>query len=203
MKESLKQRLEREVIDWKEKYDAERTRADDAEKRLAILDPAYASVATELLRVETRADRLEAQGAERREAREYADTPALNELRVPHLIVEDCWYSCPKSGECCDERQDPTMCNCGADALNEGIDKLRIERDRWREQAEHYKTEADQAHARINKMFLDLRDHRVVLLMVLSSTLMEAGGHDWRTCPEPSCLAARRLLLSSDDDSRS
>lgn len=31
-----------------------------------------------------------------------------------HYEGEDCWYSCPASGECCDENAD-TECNCGAE----------------------------------------------------------------------------------------
>lgn len=28
----------------------------------------------------------------------------------------DCWYACPKSGQCCDDRQDKSVCLCGKDA---------------------------------------------------------------------------------------
>jgi hypothetical protein len=27
----------------------------------------------------------------------------------------DCWYACPKSGQCCDERRDRNTCTCGKD----------------------------------------------------------------------------------------
>ena len=43
---------------------------------------------------------------------------ALEKLRRPHAIVDDCWYSCPKSGECCDDSQDKDKCTCGADDVN-------------------------------------------------------------------------------------
>ena len=45
-------------------------------------------------------------------------------LRRPHEICEDCWYSCPKSDECCNEHEDPTICRCGADAHNAKVDAL-------------------------------------------------------------------------------
>ena len=48
---------------------------------------------------------------------------ALRAARIPHLVVEgDCWYSCPKSGECCDDSRDKTKCDCGADKHNAAID---------------------------------------------------------------------------------
>ena len=47
---------------------------------------------------------------------------ALTKLRVEHLYVDDCWYSCPKSIEgCCDDSKGDD-CNCGADAHNAVID---------------------------------------------------------------------------------
>ena len=30
---------------------------------------------------------------------------ALGSLRQTHYVCEDCWYSCPKSGECCDDER--------------------------------------------------------------------------------------------------
>lgn len=49
----------------------------------------------------------------------------LNRLRRQHLYVEDCWYSCPKSGEgCCDDGEPKDVCNCGADAHNALVDDL-------------------------------------------------------------------------------
>ena len=43
----------------------------------------------------------------------------IERLRKPvsHLECEDCWYSCPKSGKCCNDNEGPE-CNCGADAEN-------------------------------------------------------------------------------------
>ena len=45
---------------------------------------------------------------------------ALTKLRRSHATCEDCWYSCPKSGECCNDR--PLVCDCGADEANAVID---------------------------------------------------------------------------------
>ena len=40
-------------------------------------------------------------------------------IPIPHRVIdEDCWYSCPKSGECCDESRKDDPCDCGADAEN-------------------------------------------------------------------------------------
>lgn len=39
---------------------------------------------------------------------------------------------------------------------------------------------------------------RAALAMVLGSTLMEADGHDWRTCEQPSCMIARRYVTEKD-----
>ena len=39
-------------------------------------------------------------------------------LAWQHDECDDCWYSCPKSGECCDDRADKTKCRCGKDALD-------------------------------------------------------------------------------------
>ena len=48
----------------------------------------------------------------------------LNELKIPHTVVEgDCWYSCPKSGHCCNDLAGDE-CNCGADKHNARIDSL-------------------------------------------------------------------------------
>jgi chromosome segregation ATPase len=46
----------------------------------------------------------------------------IEELRLSHAVIEDCWYSCPESGECCDRRE--TTCNCGANKHNAKIDLL-------------------------------------------------------------------------------
>ncbi len=48
---------------------------------------------------------------------------ALIAVKIPHHVCEDCWYSCPKSGACCDDTADPTECTCGADAHNAKIDE--------------------------------------------------------------------------------
>lgn len=48
----------------------------------------------------------------------------LEELRRPHSVVDDCFYSCPKSGECCDDDRDEDKCWCGADEHNAKIDAL-------------------------------------------------------------------------------
>ncbi len=42
-------------------------------------------------------------------------TAKARELAGSHLVVDDdCWYSCPASGECCNENE--TACNCGLEA---------------------------------------------------------------------------------------
>lgn len=57
----------------------------------------------------------------------------LPTLKLKHLEVEDCWYSCPKSENCCyheqtthgdiyfEEGEEP--CYCGADEHNTRIDQ--------------------------------------------------------------------------------
>ena len=45
--------------------------------------------------------------------------------RSHHINDEDCWYSCPASGECCNDENEG--CNCGADRVNEQIDKKILE----------------------------------------------------------------------------
>ena len=47
-------------------------------------------------------------------------------LKRQHTVVEDCWYSCPKSGECCNDAQEDEECTCGADRTNRRIDELII-----------------------------------------------------------------------------
>ncbi len=47
---------------------------------------------------------------------------ALQSLRMDHFVLEeDCWYSCPKSGRCCDDSAG-TECTCSADRINAIID---------------------------------------------------------------------------------
>ena len=46
---------------------------------------------------------------------------ALEAAKLPHYVCMDCYYSCPKSGECCNDYADDE-CDCGADAHNAKID---------------------------------------------------------------------------------
>lgn len=48
---------------------------------------------------------------------------ALKKLKRSHLVVEDGWYSCPKSGECLNDNAG-TECNCGDDGHNAKIDEI-------------------------------------------------------------------------------
>jgi len=50
----------------------------------------------------------------------------LEKLRKKHYVNdEDCWFSCPKSGECCDEWMiEHSECRCGADEHNETLDGI-------------------------------------------------------------------------------
>ncbi len=45
----------------------------------------------------------------------------LGSLRMNHMAIEDCWYSCPKAENYCGE-EDRTICLCGADRKNAIID---------------------------------------------------------------------------------
>jgi len=46
------------------------------------------------------------------------------ELRLSHYYNDDdCWYSCPASGQCCRENAG-LKCDCGADAHNARVDEL-------------------------------------------------------------------------------
>lgn len=45
---------------------------------------------------------------------------ALSKLGVGHDQCEDCWYSCPASGECCRDNNDG-ICDCGSDDHNKFI----------------------------------------------------------------------------------
>ena len=62
-------------------------------------------------------------GAEIARLRELAGQLLVLAKREHFDCDEDCWYSCPKSGECCDDRQGPE-CNCGADAHNAKVDAI-------------------------------------------------------------------------------
>lgn len=49
----------------------------------------------------------------------------LESIRMGHHInVEDSWFSCPKSGDCCNEALPNDYCNCGADDRNKTIDEI-------------------------------------------------------------------------------
>jgi hypothetical protein len=50
----------------------------------------------------------------------------LEALRLPHLVIEDdCWFSCPASGQCCnDDAVAAGTCNCGAEAHNAKLDAI-------------------------------------------------------------------------------
>jgi len=55
----------------------------------------------------------------------------LSHLRQPHFVCEeDCWYSCPLSGECCNDHDAGTACNCGADLHNQNVDRLALASDK-------------------------------------------------------------------------
>ena len=47
----------------------------------------------------------------------------LEALKQEHDTCEDCWYSCPMSGECCRDTID-ALCTCGAQSINEKIEEL-------------------------------------------------------------------------------
>lgn len=52
----------------------------------------------------------------------------IEQARQEHFLSdEDCWYACPKSGNCCDPAKPKDQCNCGADAHNAWIDELKKE----------------------------------------------------------------------------
>ena len=47
----------------------------------------------------------------------------LDELRITHHTCDDCWYSCPASGDCCNEFSG-NECDCGADEHNAKLDAI-------------------------------------------------------------------------------
>lgn len=54
----------------------------------------------------------------------FALVRKLESLRRSHYVCEDCWYSCPASGECCrDYDETRTECDCGADEHNAQVDE--------------------------------------------------------------------------------
>jgi hypothetical protein len=68
------------------------------------------------------AERMRAERAtrDRYEAALRSAVGALGAAKIKHLVVEDCWYSCPESGECCNDYAHG--CDCGAEAHNTRID---------------------------------------------------------------------------------
>jgi len=50
----------------------------------------------------------------------------LEKLRRVHYVCdEDCWYSCPKSGDCCNNLyKSNDKCDCGAEKHNETLDGI-------------------------------------------------------------------------------
>lgn len=71
--------------------------------------------------------------------RATAYAAALQQAKYPHMTCEDCWYSCPKSGECCNEDLPKDKCTCGADIHNAAIDAALngvVELDEWDEREE-------------------------------------------------------------------
>jgi len=53
----------------------------------------------------------------------YVKVSDLEKLKREHLQCEDPWYSCPKSGQCFNDNAGD-CCTCGADDINEAIDKM-------------------------------------------------------------------------------
>jgi hypothetical protein len=61
---------------------------------------------------------------------------ALLAAKRTHLIVEgDCWYSCPASGQSCNNEADSgsRKCDCGADEHNAAIDRALADTDEHKE----------------------------------------------------------------------
>ena len=57
---------------------------------------------------------------------------ALMAAKIPHQVVDDdCWFSCPLSGECCNDKA-PQVCTCGADDHNAKIDAALVPEREWR-----------------------------------------------------------------------
>ena len=78
--------------------------------------PCTAKEVETFTRLKRRLEEIDARDAEIKALRE-----ALESLRQPHHICEDCWYSCPKSSEGCCNKSDEG-CTCGADIINAKID---------------------------------------------------------------------------------
>lgn len=63
--------------------------------------------------------------------------------RMPHETCADCWYSCPMSGECCDESKPTDKCECWAKIVNEYLDTLAAEVRRLQEESRCAECEHD------------------------------------------------------------
>lgn len=49
----------------------------------------------------------------------------LLESKREHYVCDgDCWFSCPKSGQNCNDDRDSDECTCGADEWNAKVDAL-------------------------------------------------------------------------------
>lgn len=49
----------------------------------------------------------------------------VESLKIKHFVNDsDGWYSCPKSGECYDERRKDDLCDCGADSQNKKVEDI-------------------------------------------------------------------------------
>jgi len=48
----------------------------------------------------------------------------LESLYVSHYVCDDCWYSCPKTDQCCNDQNPKDCCNCGADKHNAVVDEI-------------------------------------------------------------------------------
>lgn len=57
----------------------------------------------------------------------YRLREALHAAKIPHYVCDDCFYSCPKTGESCNELPND-VCDCGADAHNAKIDEALSEK---------------------------------------------------------------------------
>lgn len=57
---------------------------------------------------------------------------ALESLRRHgHEEIEDCWYSCSQSDDCCDDSRRGQPCDCGADGVNATIDAALVATVEW------------------------------------------------------------------------
>lgn len=65
-------------------------------------------------------NKIKALEEENKELKEFIKT----ECYQTHNYCEDGWYSCPKAEDGCGNEDEGEDCTCGADKLNEKIDKL-------------------------------------------------------------------------------